>query len=65
MLTVGTKAPDFTLNDTQGDPVSLSDFLGRKVVLYFYARDTPPAVPVRPAPLHSITRHSPRRMWWS
>ena len=39
MLTPGTKAPDFTLNDQNGNPVSLSDFAGKKVVLYFYAKD--------------------------
>ncbi len=42
MLEAGTKAPDFTLNDKNGNPVSLSDFLGRKVVLYFYPRDNTP-----------------------
>lgn len=39
MLEVGTKAPAFTLPDKDGRPVRLSDFLGRKVVLYFYPRD--------------------------
>ena len=39
MLEVGTKAPAFTLPDKEGNPVSLSDFLGQKVVLYFYPRD--------------------------
>ena len=39
MLTPGTKAPDFTLNDQHGNAVSLSDFAGSKVVLYFYAKD--------------------------
>ena len=39
MLIAGTKAPDFTLNDQNGNAVSLSDFAGRKVVLYFYAKD--------------------------
>ncbi len=39
MLQVGAKAPDFTLNDKHGKLVSLSDFLGKKVVLYFYPRD--------------------------
>lgn len=39
MLAVGTQAPDFTLPDKEGNPVRLSDFLGRKVVLYFYPRD--------------------------
>ncbi len=42
MLAVGTKAPDFTLNDKYGKPVSLSDFLGKKVVLYFYPKDNTP-----------------------
>ena len=39
MLEIGTKAPDFTLHDQDGNPVSLHDFLGKKVVLYFYPRD--------------------------
>ena len=42
MLEVGTKAPDFTLNDKDGSPVSLSDFRGKKVVLYFYPKDNTP-----------------------
>jgi len=42
MLAVGTKAPDFTLNDQNGAEVRLSDFLGRKVALYFYPKDNTP-----------------------
>ena len=42
MLEVGTKAPEFTLPDQDGNPVSLSDFLSKKVVLYFYPRDNTP-----------------------
>ena len=42
MLEVGTKAPDFTLQDKHGNPVSLSDFQGKKVVLYFYPKDNTP-----------------------
>ena len=42
MLEINTKAPDFTLPDKDGNPVSLSDFRGRKVVLYFYSRDNTP-----------------------
>jgi peroxiredoxin Q/BCP len=42
MLDVGDDAPDFTLPNQHGDPVSLSDYRGRRVVLYFYPRaDTP------------------------
>ena len=42
MLEVGMKSPDFTLLDKRGNSVSLSDFLGKKVVLYFYPRDNTP-----------------------
>ena len=42
MLKVGMKAPAFTLLDKNGTPVSLSDFLGKKVVLYFYPKDNTP-----------------------
>ena len=42
MLEVGTKAPDCTLPDKNGNPVSLSDFAGKRVVLYFYPRDNTP-----------------------
>ena len=42
MLEKGMKAPDFTLSDKDGNPVSLSDFLGKKVVLYFYPKDNTP-----------------------
>ncbi len=42
MLEAGTKAPSFTLPDKDGIPVSLSDFAGKKVVLYFYPRDNTP-----------------------
>ena len=42
MLNVGDRAPDFTLQDQNGNTVSLSDFLGRRVVLYFYPKDNTP-----------------------
>ena len=42
MLAVGTQAPAFTLPDKDGNSVSLSDFLGKKVVLYFYPKDSTP-----------------------
>ena len=42
MLEIGIKAPDFTLSDKDGNAVSLSDFTGKKVVLYFYPKDNTP-----------------------
>lgn len=42
MLEIGTKAPDFTLPDKDGNTVSLTDFAGKKVVLYFYPKDNTP-----------------------
>ena len=42
MITVGEKAPEFTLLDKNNVEVSLSDFVGRKVVLYFYPKDDTP-----------------------
>ncbi len=41
-LKAGDKAPDFSVNDQNGNPVSLSDFKGQKVVLYFYPKDNTP-----------------------
>ncbi len=42
MLEAGVKAPDFTLEDANGNKVSLSDFKGKRVVLYFYPKDNTP-----------------------
>ena len=42
MLKEGTKAPAFTLPDKDGNEVSLQDFLGHKVVVYFYPKDSTP-----------------------
>ncbi|MBS6565046.1 MAG: thioredoxin-dependent thiol peroxidase [Selenomonadales bacterium] len=42
MLQAGNKAPDFNLKDKDGNNVSLSDFRGKKVVLYFYPKDNTP-----------------------
>ena len=39
LLAVGTKAPHFTTTDQDGQHVSLSDFKGKKVILYFYPKD--------------------------
>ena len=42
MLEIGAKAPDFTLIDKDGVKVTLSEFLGKKLVLYFYPKDNTP-----------------------
>ena len=42
MLEVGQKAPDFTLPDQNGDDVSLSNFSGKKVVLWFFPKASTP-----------------------
>lgn len=42
MLEVGQKAPDFTLQDKDGKEVSLSEFRGKKVIVYFYPKDDTP-----------------------
>ncbi len=41
-LSVGTTAPDFTVKDTNGNTVKLSDYAGKTVVLYFYPKDDTP-----------------------
>ena len=42
MLAAGIKAPDFSLSDQHGNTVSLADYAGKKIVLYFYPRDNTP-----------------------
>ena len=42
MLDVGIKAPDFALPDKDGKTISLSDFIGKKIILYFYPKDNTP-----------------------
>ena len=42
MLSEGMKAPDFELTDKDGNKIALSDFSGKKVVLYFYPKDNTP-----------------------
>ena len=42
MLKKGNKAPDFTLSDAEGNSVSLTDFLGKKMVLWFFPKASTP-----------------------
>jgi peroxiredoxin Q/BCP len=46
LLKVGAKAPAFSLKNTEGQTVKLSDFKGKKVVLYFYPKDSTPGCTV-------------------
>jgi thioredoxin-dependent peroxiredoxin len=46
MLQEKTKAPDFTLQSANGLDINLSDFTGKKVILYFYPRDNTPGCTV-------------------
>jgi peroxiredoxin len=58
-LTVGDAAPDFRLQDQNGEWHELADYRGRWVVLYFYPKDDTPAAPRRPAPF--VTTSSPMK----
>ena len=42
MLELGIKAPDFELPDQNGEVHKLSDYLGKKIILYFYPKDNTP-----------------------
>lgn len=42
MLEVGMKAPEFSAVDQNGEPISLSQYQGQKVILYFYPKDNTP-----------------------
>ena len=42
LLEIGQKAPEFTANDQDGKPVSLEEYRGRKVLIYFYPKDDTP-----------------------
>ena len=41
-LNIGDKAPDFEINDQDGNAVKLSNYIGKKVILYFYPKDNTP-----------------------
>ena len=63
MLEAGMKAPDFTLEDKDGNLVSLHDFAGKKVVVYFYPKDSTRAVLARPALSAIITANIKILVW--
>ena len=53
MLNIGDKAPEFNLPDKDGNMVKLSDFKGKKVVLYFYPKDNTPGCHLQRLPCPS------------
>ncbi len=60
MIETGEKAPEFTLPDQDGNDVSLSDFAGKTVVLYFYPARIPLGAPPRPAAFATTCPTTPR-----
>lgn len=56
MLKAGDKAPLFTLKDQNNHDVSLSDFLGKKVVLYFYPKDMTPGCTKQACSFRDLTQ---------
>lgn len=64
MLEAGTKAPVFSLPDKDGNMISLENYRGKRVVLYFTPGTTRRAAPGRPAPSREPTRALSRRTWW-
>lgn len=64
MLEVGTLAPDFTLPDQDGTAHRLSDYRGKKVILYFYPRDNTPAAPSRLVATRLLCRSWPLKTPW-
>ena len=63
MLESGTKAPDFELPDQNGEVHKLSDYLGKKVILYFYPKDnTRQAVQNRHVVFQSVILNLPRKV---
>ncbi|HEV8483139.1 MAG TPA: redoxin domain-containing protein [Blastocatellia bacterium] len=65
MISVGDKAPQINLKDADGRAVKLSDFKGKRVVLYFYPRDLTPGALKRPAHSRRILRRFNARTRWS
>ena len=57
MLQIGMQAPDFTLPDKDGRPVTLSAFRGKKVVLYFYPKDKSADIEVIGISKDSVASH--------
>lgn len=63
MLQTGTKAPEFTLPDQNGELHSLKDYRGKRVLLYFYPRDNTPGVQSRLADTANVIRSLKKKVW--
>lgn len=61
MLEAGTEAPDFELPDQNGELHKLSEYLGKKVILYFYPRDNTPDAQSRLAVSRKDIRRSVKK----
>ena len=57
MLDINTKAPDFTLADQDGVKHSLSDYLGKRVILYFYPKDNTAGCTAQACLYYSLLPH--------
>jgi len=62
MLKIGDKAPDFTLTSDEGKEVSLKNFKGQRVLLYFYPEPARPAAPSKPVNFATLNPNSIRKM---
>lgn len=56
MIEIGQKAPDFSLPDENGNIISLKDFTGRKLVLYFYPKDSTPGCTTQARGFTALTK---------
>lgn len=63
MLEAGNKAPDFTLQDKDGNQVSLSQFAGKKIVLYFIQETIHRDVQDRHVDMPTIIQLIRKRVW--
>ena len=61
MLELGTKAPAFELPDQNGEMHRLSDYLGKKVILYFYPKDNTAGCTKQACGFPSVILNSPRK----
>ena len=64
MLAEGTKAPEIVLNDKDGNEVRLSDFAGKRVVVYFYPKDNTPGCTRQACAFRDAFEECPYIVYW-